>query len=74
MISQSFNSQQSNDHIQIKFARIHEQISNKSLQSIKMFLMCKLADFNYLNWTMKLTKEHENEMIEFLERSFYISD
>ena len=36
--------------------------------------MCKLADFNYLNWTMKLTKEHENEMIEFLERSFYISD
>ena len=74
MISQSFNSQQSNDHIQIKFARIHEQISNKSLQSIKMFLMCKLADFNYQNWTMKLAKEHENEMIEFLERSFYISD
>jgi hypothetical protein len=23
---------------------------------------------------MKLAKEHENEMIEFLERSFYISD
>ena len=59
MISQSFNSQQSNDHIQIKFARIHEQLSNKSLQSIKMFLMCKLADFNYQNWTMKLAKEHE---------------
>ena len=70
MISQSFNSQQSNDHIQIKFARIHEQISNKSLQSIKMFLMCKLADFNYQNWTMKLAKEHEDKMIEFLRQSY----
>ncbi|MDL2309605.1 DUF262 domain-containing HNH endonuclease family protein [Parabacteroides sp. OttesenSCG-928-B22] len=70
MISQSFNSQQSNDHIQVKFARIHEQINNKSLQSLKMYMMCIKANFNYNEWTMDLVKEHEEEMIELLKNSY----
>lgn len=39
MISQSFNSQQSDDPVTVKFARIKDQAHNHTLQSIKMYLM-----------------------------------
>ena len=39
MISQSFNSQQSDDPVTVKFARIMDQAHNHALQSIKMYLM-----------------------------------
>lgn len=68
MISQSFNSTQSNDHIQVKFARIQEQIGNKALQSIKLLKMCMDADFEYTKWTTEIAKNHKNEMIELLDK------
>lgn len=67
MISQSFNSTQSNDHIQVKFARIQEQIGNKALQSIKLLKMCMDADFEYTKWTTEIAKNHKDKMIEFLD-------
>lgn len=66
MISQSFNSTQSNDHIQVKFARIHEQIDNKALQSIKLLKMCMDADFEHTKWTPDMADNHKKEMIELL--------
>ena len=70
MISQSFNSTQSNDHIQVKFARIQEQIGNKALQSIKLLKMCMDANFEYANWTRELVDKHKNEMIELLKKDY----
>ena len=70
MISQSFNSQQSNDNVRVKFARIHEQIDNKSLQSIKMLMMYRKADKDESKWSEELAKEHGDEMCEILEQSF----
>lgn len=70
MISQSFNSQQSNDHLQVKFARIEEQINNRSLQSIKMYVMCIKAGFDYKKWTEQLAQEHEEEMVKLLKESY----
>lgn len=67
MISQSFNSTQSNDHVQIKFARIQEQIDNRALQSIKLLVMCMDADFDYRNWTPELAQKHEQRMIDMLK-------
>lgn len=66
MISQSFNSTQSNDHIQVKFARIQEQIGNKALQSIKLLKMCMDAKFEHTNWTPNLADQHKKKMIEIL--------
>ena len=37
LISQSFNSQQSNDSVKVKFARIEDQADNAKLESIKMY-------------------------------------
>ena len=70
MISQSFNSTQSNDHIQVKFARIQEQIGNKALQSIKLLKMCMDANFECANWTRELVDKHKNEMIELLKKDY----
>lgn len=64
MISSSFNSTQSNDNVRVKFARIEEQIANKSLQSIKMLLMWMMAENNV--WTEQNAKEHGNKMKEYL--------
>ena len=43
MISPSFNSQQSNDSVEVKFARIEEHVRSHSLQSLKMYLMYSVA-------------------------------
>lgn len=51
MISQSFNSQQSDDPVTVKFARIKDQAHNHTLQSIKMYLM-------YLDVTIALYRYH----------------
>lgn len=39
MISQSFNSQQSDDPVTVKFARIADQAHNHALQSLKLYKM-----------------------------------
>ncbi len=39
MISQSFNSRQSNDEVHVKFSRLETQIRNRALQSLKLLFM-----------------------------------
>ena len=71
MISQSFNSLQTNDNIRVKFARIQEQLDNKSLQSIKLLLMFRMAKEDHLKWSEKLAKEHLNLMCDVIESSYH---
>lgn len=70
MISQRFNSLQSNDNIRVKFARIQEQIDNKSLQSIKMLKMFRLANEDHSKWSENLATKHQDEVCKVLEESF----
>lgn len=70
MISQSFNSIQSNDNIRVKFARIQEQLDNKSLQSLKMLVMYRKANDDHSKWTEELAKENLDTMCTILEKSF----
>ncbi len=70
MISQSFNSQQSNDNVRVKFARIQEQIDNKSLQSIKLLKMFRMAEDDHTKWNEGLAKEHLDDMCKILNDSF----
>lgn len=71
MISQSFNSQQSNDNVRVKFARIQEQIDNKSLQSIKLLKMFRMAEDDHTKWNEGLAKEHLDDMCKILNDSFH---
>ncbi len=70
MISNSFNSEQSNDAIEVKFARIESHIRNSSLQSLKLYYMYQDAKKDTNNWNAKLAKEHEERMIEVLNKSY----
>ena len=70
MISQSFNSIQSNDNIRVKFARIQEQLDNKSLQSLKLLFMYRKANEDHSKWTEELAKENLDTMCTILEKSF----
>lgn len=54
MISQSFNSQQSDDPVTVKFARIKDQTHNHTLQSIKMYLMYLDAEKSPLGWKVDI--------------------
>lgn len=69
MISQSFNSLQSNDNIRVKFARIQEQLDNKSLQSLKMLLMFRRANEDHSKWSETLAQENLEQMCDLLEKS-----
>jgi hypothetical protein len=71
MISQSFNSLQSNDNIRVKFARIQEQLDNKSLQSIKMLHMFRMAHEDHSKWSEKLAEEHLKLMCDVIESSYH---
>lgn len=70
MISQSFNSEQSDDPVTVKFARIKDQAANLSLQSIKMYLMYNEADKNPTGWTREIMRSHQHKMFELLKESF----
>ena len=70
MISQSFNSEQSDDPVTVKFARIKDQAANLSLQSIKMYLMYNEADKNPSGWTREIMLSHQQKMFELLKESF----
>lgn len=73
MISSSFNSSQSNDPVGIKFARIKEQEERNSLESLKLYEMfLKAKDKN--GWTEQLSKEHEKEMLDILNKSYNIDE
>lgn len=72
MISQSFNSQQSDDPVTVKFARIMDQAHNHSLQSIKMFLMYLDAEKSPLGWKVDIKNNHERMMYNLLVESYDI--
>ena len=70
MISQSFNSQQSDDPVTVKFARIMDQAHNHALQSLKLYRMYLLAGKNPNGWTIKAKNDHQQEMYELLKKSY----
>ncbi|MBS7364745.1 MAG: DUF1524 domain-containing protein, partial [Paludibacteraceae bacterium] len=70
MISQSFNSQQSDDPVTVKFARITDQAHNHALQSIKMYLMYLDAKKSPSEWNVDVKNSHQKKMFELLQKSF----
>lgn len=66
MISQSFNSQQSNEDVHVKFSRIESQARNKTLQSLKLLLMYLDAKGNADGWTAEIAQKHGKKMIGIL--------
>lgn len=70
MISQSFNSQQSDDPVIVKFARIKEQAHNHTLQSIKMYRMYLDAEETSSGWNIDKKKTHQEKMFELLVKSY----
>ncbi|MEH2848169.1 DUF262 domain-containing HNH endonuclease family protein [Segatella copri] len=70
MISQSFNSQQSDDPVTIKFARIKDQAHNHTLQSIKMYLMYLDAEKSPLGWKVDIKNKHQDKMYDLLKKSY----
>lgn len=70
MISQSFNSEQGDDPVTVKFARIKDQAAKGALQSIKMFLMYNDADKSPNGWTQDKMTKHQEKMYEFLKESY----
>lgn len=69
MISSSLNSAQQNDGVGIKFERLKEKmvIGMGGLESIKMYVMFKLAKENPESWSVKLSEEHGAKMFELLK-------
>lgn len=70
MISQSFNSQQSDDPVTVKFARIKDQAHNHTLQSIKMYLMYLDAEKSPLRWKVDIKNKHQDKMYDLLKKSY----
>ena len=70
MISQSFNSQQSDDPVTVKFARIEDQAHNHTLQSIKMYLMYLDAEKSPLGWKVDIKNKHQDKMYDLLKKSY----
>lgn len=68
MISQGFNSTQSNDSVRVKFARIAD--AKTDLESLKMFDMYIRANRRYDQWDIKTANEHGNRMMDILIDSF----
>lgn len=70
MISQSFNSQQSDDPVTVKFARIMDQAHNHAIQSIKMYRMYLDAEKSPSGWRVDVKNNHQTQMYELLVKSF----
>lgn len=70
MISQSFNSQQSDDPVTVKFARIKDQAHNHTLQNIKMYLMYLDAEKSPLGWKVDIKNKHQDKMYDLLKKSY----
>ena len=70
MISQSFNSQQSDDPETVKLARIKDQAHNHTLQSIKMYLMYLDAEKSPLGWKVDIKNKHQDKMYDLLKKSY----
>ena len=70
MISQSFNAQQSDDPVTVKFARIKDQAHNHALQSIKMYLMYLDAEKSPLGWNVDIKNKHQAKTYDLLKESY----
>lgn len=70
MISQSFNSTQSNDAVRVKFARIENQVEIGDLQSLKLYHMYLSANRTHEGWDEKKAKENETTMFNILKDSY----
>jgi len=68
LISSSFNSEQSNDNLNVKYGRIKQQIESKQLQSIKLYLMYLASHGNGKEWDEDLMHKHQEEMINILRK------
>lgn len=72
LISSSFNSIQSDDEVEVKFARIRSQVSRNEggLESIKMLLMMKAANGDEKQWNEDIAQKHGEQMFEFLKLTY----
>ena len=71
LISDSFNSTQSNNALEMKFARVEEQISKEDkLESIKLALMYYSANKKASNWTIQTMHDHQKFMVNFLKGTY----
>ena len=72
MISQSFNSTQSNDSVKVKFARIDDQAATNDLQSLKLYHMYLSANRSHEGWDEQKAKIHGEIMFNMLKDSYDI--
>lgn len=72
LISNTFNSTQNDNSLEMKFARIEEQINQNKIESIKLVLMYFSAQQKATNWTKELMEKHKKLMVEFLENTYKI--
>jgi len=70
LISQSMNSEQSNDYVGVKFARVKRREETKNIESLKLYRMYLDANKNESGWTLKTMYEHEKSMISLLKESY----
>lgn len=76
MISSSFNSTQSNDQINLKLARIKDQILEHRIESLKMLVMFCLAgggigkDYDVGSWRPEIAVRHGKDMYALLEEVY----
>ncbi len=70
LISQSFNSQQGNDSVTVKFARIADQADNSKLESIKMYKIYLDAKKTPEGWNKTAREEHQEKMYKLLIDSY----
>ena len=69
MISDGFNSQQSNLPVHVKFANLEVHIENKNLQSLKLYFMYLKAKRSEAEWTTTAKDQHAEEMLQILNES-----
>lgn len=74
MISQSFNSTQSNDPVEVKFARIKDQAAMGNLQSLKLYYMYLSAGKTGEGWTEEKAKASGECMFGILANSYKLSN
>lgn len=69
MISPGFNSSQGKLPVHVKFANLEVQISNKAIQSLKLYFMYLKANGIVEGWTIENKNAHAEEMMRYLEES-----
>lgn len=69
LVSDSFNSIQSNDYLGVKGARIKEQIDKRNIESLKLVLMYNIASRS--GWNDTSISEHEEQMTNFFKNTYF---